>query len=244
MVVVVAYVILNHIDQLFLAGEALAVIAFALQDTPKAFHWSVVDALGYTGHTLRHTGVFQLLMESTVCILKTSVTVKQRMCVGIRSDGFVKGLENQRIVVMLAYDIGHNAPVKKVKYGAEINLVHFNSFIPFELCHIRKPFLIWLVCVKVTVKKVFGYVLRILRLTSAAVATILDGRFDAPDTADAKDTFVIYVNMFVMPKVIIDAAVTLVRALHVDLLDLLGNLLVFQCSDALPAGCPTMVCCS
>ena len=145
---------------------------------------------------------------------------------------------------MLAYSIGHNTPIKKVKYGAEINLVYFNSFIPFEFCDICEPFFIWFIRVKATVKKVFGYVLRILRLTSAAVVAVLDGGFDALDAADTKDTLIIYMDMLVMPKVIIDTAVTLVRALHVDLLDLLCYLLVFQCSDTLIAGCPTVVCCS
>ena len=241
MVVVVAYVVLDHIDQLFLAGETLAVIALALQDAPEAFHRSVVDALGYTGHTLFHTGVLQFLMERAVRVLKASITVKQRMRVGIRSNGFVKGLENQRIIVMLAYNIRHDTPVEKVKNGAEIDLVHFNSFIPFEFCDICEPFFIWLISVKIAVKKIFGYILWILCLTSAAVVTVFDGGFDALDAAEAKDAFVIHMDMLVMPKVIIDAAVTLVRVLHVDLLNLFGYLFVLQRSSALLAGCPTVV---
>ena len=244
MVVVVAYVVLDHIDQLLLAGETLAVIAFALQDAPKAFHRSVVDALGYTGHTLRHTGVLQFLMERAVRILKASVTVKQRMHVRISRNGLVEGLENQWVIIAVTHYIGHNTSVKKIKYGAEIDLVHFNSFIPFEFRYIRKPFFIWLIGVKIAVKKIFGYVLRILRLTGTAVVTILDGRFDALDAAEAKDTLVIHMDMLVMPKVIIDAAITFVRVFHVDLLNLLGYLFILQRSGALLAGCPTMVRCS
>ena len=76
MVVVITNVILNHIDQLFLAGKTLAVIAFPLQDTPETFHWSIIDALGYSRHTLCHTGIFNFLMEYSVSILKASVAVK------------------------------------------------------------------------------------------------------------------------------------------------------------------------
>ena len=94
MVVVVTNIILNHIDQLFLGGKTLTVVAFSFQDTPESLHRPIVDAFGYTGHTLRHTGILQLLVERTVCVLIAPVAVKQGMCLRIRSDGLVQSLED------------------------------------------------------------------------------------------------------------------------------------------------------
>ena len=75
-VVVVANIIFNHIDQFFSAGKAFAVIAFPFQEAPKALHRPIVNALGHTGHTLRHTGFLQLVVEDSVGILKSSVAME------------------------------------------------------------------------------------------------------------------------------------------------------------------------
>lgn len=98
-VVVLANIILNHIDQFFFAGKAFAVVPFSLQDAPEAFHWPVINTLGHTRHTLRHACLLQLVMEDTIGILKTSVTMEQRMCIRIALYGTVKGLKNQRVVI-------------------------------------------------------------------------------------------------------------------------------------------------
>ena len=72
-------------------------------------------------------------MKGSSGILKPSVAVKQRMSIGVGFHGFVKGFVDKWIVIMLAEDIGHNAPVVQVKDGAQIELVYRNTFIPLEL---------------------------------------------------------------------------------------------------------------
>ena len=89
-VVVVGNVVLNHLHKLFAAGEPLAVISLSFQNAPETFHWTVVNALGNSGHTLLHLGFLQLVVEHSVCVLKTSVAVEQRMCVGV---GFYSGIQ-------------------------------------------------------------------------------------------------------------------------------------------------------
>ena len=74
--VVIADVILNHIDQSFLAVEPLTVVAFPLEDTPEALHGAIVNAMRNTGHTLRHIRFLNLVVKSSVRILESPVTME------------------------------------------------------------------------------------------------------------------------------------------------------------------------
>lgn len=242
-VVVVTDIIFNHIDQLFFRGKALAVVPFPLQDAPKAFHRAVVNALSHAGHALHHAGLLQLVMEGSIGILKAPITMKQRMSVRIGFHGPVKGLKNQGVVIPATYHKGNNTTVIEIQDRTEIDLVYLKALIPFELCYICKPFLIWLVRMEVSVKDIFGYVLWILCPYCAAVVIVLDGGLDALSPADAENALVVHMNMFVVTQVVIDAAVTFIRAFHIDLLNFLRKLLVLYCSDASFPGCPTMVSC-
>ena len=60
-------------------------------------------------------------------------------------------------------------------------------------------------------KNVFCGVLRILRTSGAAVAAVFNGGFNALLSAYPKDTLVIYMNAVVVPKVIVYAAIALIR---------------------------------
>ena len=60
-------------------------------------------------------------------------------------------------------------------------------------------------------KNVFCDVLRILRTSGAAVAAVFNGGFNALLSAYSKDTLVIYMNAVVVPKVIVYAAIALIR---------------------------------
>ena len=73
--IVIGDVFFNHLDKTFPGGKPSAIIALAFENTPKAFHWSVINAVRHAGHTLHHPGLFQLRMKNTVRILKASVTV-------------------------------------------------------------------------------------------------------------------------------------------------------------------------
>ena len=182
--VVITDEVLYHLNQIFLAGETLAVITLPFQDTPEALHRAVVDAVRHARHALLHPSLFELVMKCPVRVLKSSVAVEQRMGVRIGLDRFVKGLVYQHVVIALADDIADDAPVTEIENGAEINLVHLYAFVPLEFCHVREPLLVGLICMELTVKKVLCYVLRVLRLPRAAVAAVLDGRLDPLVAAD------------------------------------------------------------
>jgi hypothetical protein len=121
------------------------------------------------------------------------------MCAGVGFYGPVNGLENQRVVIPVADHIGNNAAVIEVEDRAEINLVHLDTLIPFELSNICEPFLVRLVRMEVAVKKILRYILRILCPPRAAVVIVLDGGLDAFDPTEAKNALVVHMDMLVVP---------------------------------------------
>lgn len=62
--VVIANILLDHLNKLVLADEPSAVIAFPFQDAPEALHRAVINAMRYAGHTLRHSRLHELVVES------------------------------------------------------------------------------------------------------------------------------------------------------------------------------------
>ena len=231
-VVVVTDIIFNHIDQLFFRGKAVAVVSFPLQYAPKAFHRAVVNALSHAGHALLHAGFLQFVMECAIGVLKAPVTMKQRMSVRIGFYGPVEGLKNQGVVIPVTYDMGNNTAIIEIQDRAEIDLVYLDALIPFELCYIGQPFLIRLVRMEVAIKKILGYILRILRPPRTAVVAVLDGGLDALSPADAENALIIYMDMLIMPKVVVDSSVAFIRVFHMDLLDLLRKFLILHSPGA------------
>ena len=55
------------------------------------------------------------------------------MCARIGLHRLVKGLENQRIIVALMENIGHDTPVAKIEDGTQIELMDFDSLIPLVI---------------------------------------------------------------------------------------------------------------
>ena len=98
-IVVVVDIVFDHSYKLFAAVEALAIITFSLQDPPKSFHWSIVDALRYSGHTLSHAGIFQFGMECPVGVLESSVAVAKGSSSRISGYCLIERSEHQRIVI-------------------------------------------------------------------------------------------------------------------------------------------------
>ena len=103
-IIVVADVIGDHLNQLLLAGEAISVVTFALQDAPEPLHGSIINALGYAGHTLCHSSLLQFVVEYSVCILKPSIRMKDRVSIWIYLHRLVKGLEYKRVIVSISDD--------------------------------------------------------------------------------------------------------------------------------------------
>ena len=112
--VVIANILLDHLNKLVLAGEPSAVIAFTFQDAPEALHRAVINAMRHAGHTLRHPSLHKLVVEGTVGVLKPSVAVEQRMRVRIGLHSLVEGFENQWVIVVFTEHVGHDAPVAEV----------------------------------------------------------------------------------------------------------------------------------
>lgn len=70
---------------------------------------------------------------------------------------------------------------------------------------------------------------------------ILDRGLDISHLANSQHSLVIHIDAVVMPQVIIDPAVSLVRALCVDALDLLGQFLILYSPATLPPAGPPVV---
>lgn len=64
------------------------------------------------------------------------------------------------------------------------------------------------------------------------MAGVLNGRFDIPGPANTQHTLVVDMDTLVMAQFVVDPAVTLIRALCMDTLDLLCQRLVLGCSAA------------
>lgn len=150
------------------------------------------------------------------------------MCVRVSFYRLVESLEYQRVVVSFTDDVGDNSPVIEIQNGAEVDLMHYNTLIPFELCDIGKPFFIGLVCMELTIQQIVGNILRILRLPCAAMIVVFDGGFNILCPTDTKDALIVDVDIVVMLQIIIDAAVSLIWTVHVYLLYFFGKRFVFS----------------
>ena len=98
-VVVVIDIVFNHGYKLFAAAEAFAIVSFSLKDPPESFHRTVIYALRYSGHALRHAGILQFGMECPVGILEATVTMAKRCCSWISGYCLIESSEHQRIVI-------------------------------------------------------------------------------------------------------------------------------------------------
>ncbi len=119
---------------------------------------------------------------------------------------------------------------------------YFYALIPLELRHIGEPLLIGLGGMELTVEQVLCDVLRILYPTCTAVVAVFNGGLNPSGPADTQNALVIHMNVFVVPEIVIDAPVALVRAVHVDLLNLFSQLRVFCGPETQLAGRPFVVC--
>lgn len=239
--IVITDIVFNHLDEVPLAGEPSAVIALPLQNPPEALHRAVINAVGNTGHTLRHPRLHKLLVKCPVRVLKTSVAMEQRMYIWIRLDRLVKGFENQRIVVALTEYVGHDAPVTEIQNGTQIEFVHLSSLIPLEFCYIGKPLLVGLCSIELPVQKIFSKILRILRLPGASAVVVFHGGAYVSGSADAEHPLVIDVDTMVMAQIVIEPPVALIWAFLVDLFNLVRKAFVLRSSPAQFSGCPFVV---
>src|SRR5699024_9502350 len=109
--VVIMDITANHFHQFSTVRETTSIIALSLQDALKTFLGAIVNAAANTRHTLCHTSIDQPLVEVTVGILKSTVTVEDRMCIRIFLDCLCKSVEHKFIVVCIPNRKGNNTSV-------------------------------------------------------------------------------------------------------------------------------------
>ena len=119
--------------------------------------------------------------------------------------------------------------------------MYFNALIPLEFRDVGKPLLVGSVRMKLAVKQILGDVLRVLCLPGAAVVAVLDCGLDARGAADAKDAFVVDMDIVIVPQLVVDSTIAFVRAFHVDLLHFLGKRLVLRRSGTQLARRPLVI---
>lgn len=122
--------------------------------------------------------------------------------------------------------------------------MYFFSYVILELCYIGQPFLIWKICMELSVKQILGGMLWILCLPGTPVIFVLNCGFDILLTADSQNTLLIYSDIVIMIQIILDSTIPFIRALCMNSLNDLCNPFIFYLSLALVSAQPTVVCCS
>ena len=224
--VIVADVVLNSRNQILPGRESPTIILFALQDAPEAFHWTIVNTVRNSGHTLLHMVFLQPRTELLARILETSVTVEQRPGVRFKCHSCIKGVHNQRIVIVVSDLVSYNPAVIKIQNGAQVYLVNFDADVILELCHIGKPFLVRCVSMKIPVQIVLCDMCRIIAVPSATLRLPLNRRLDMLFSADSKDPLIIDIDIMMPVKFVPYSAISHIRMPLMDGLDFFCNLLV------------------
>ena len=215
---VVRYVRLYRVDEFLPRSEFPAVVHLALQDAPETFHRPVVCAVRNARHALRHARLHELVVEVLVRVLEAAIAVEQGMRVRMSFHGLVKGLEDQRVVVPVANHVGHRHAVAEIEDEAQIDLLRRSVCrMVLELRHVRDPFLVASVSVKITAEYVFRRVVRIDGRPSAAVVPILYNGAQLLLSADAQDALVVDVQAVVVLDLVTDSPVAHVGIFFVDI---------------------------
>ena len=239
--VVVADIIFNHVHKAFPIRKFVTVVAFTLDNAPESLHGPIVYAVCHSGHALGHAGFFQLGMEYSVRVLKSSVAVEDGMRIGVCLDGGIKCVINQRVVVAVSNHIGNDAPVVQIKNGAEIDLALLIVLVPFEFRNIRQPLLVWSIRMEVPVKNILRQILRICGIPCTTMVRILDGGLYVTAAADLQGAFVADVDIVVSFQLIPDTTVTFVRTFGVDLFSKVCNTFILFLSFGQSSGKPVVV---
>ena len=228
--VVVLNEILNHGDQAGSVSKAHSVILFSFQDSPKPFHWPVINTFGYSGHALGHSGFGQHTVECTVSVLEASVTMAQRVCIRIRGNRCPECVKHQWIVVNIPDRIADNPPVIQIQDGTEIYLLYLNTNVVLEFSNIGQPFLVGFVCFEFPVQQIICQIIRILALPGTSMVAVLNCGFNPAAPADPKYPFVIHMSIVVPIQFIFKSAISHLRMLLVDILNQISNAFVFSSS--------------
>ena len=93
------------------------------------------------------------------------------------------------------------------------------SLVSLEFGHIGEPLLIGLCGIKLSVQKILSKILRVLRLSGAAMVVVLDRGTDISDPADAEHPLVVDMDAAVMAQIVIEPPVALIRTFRMELFE-------------------------
>ena len=89
--------------------KSAEVVHFRFQHSPKTFHWTIVNTSSDSGHALTHFSSLEFFIESLACVLISSVTMEQRMCIRIEGNCFVEVIKHKLIIVAVANRIRYDS---------------------------------------------------------------------------------------------------------------------------------------
>lgn len=101
--------------------------------------------------------------------------------------------------------------------------MYLNTLIPFDFCHIGKPFLIRLLRMELAVQQVFSKILGSLCPPGAATVIVLHSEADIFDPADTQHPFIFDVDTIVMTEIVIQSPVTFIRVFKINFFNLVGQ---------------------
>ena len=168
------------------------------------------------------------MVERSVRILETSVTVAQRVRIRIGGNCFLERIKHQRIVVCISDHIAYNPSVIQIQDSAEIYLFHFNAYIILEFSNISQPFLVRFVCVEFPVQQIISQIIRILTFLGTSMAFVLNSGFNPAAPADSKHPFVIHMGIVVPIQFILESAVSHLRMFFMNILNQISNALILS----------------
>ena len=144
-------VFFNSRDQFLLISEFSQIVHLRFQDSPKSFHRAIVNTMSNSGHTLHHLCGIQLCPKILVCILESTVTVEQWVCIGIVLNCFIKGVKYQFVIVAGTNFIRHNSSVIEIKNCAKVYLVNLQTVVLLKFRYVRQPLFVRFVRMKLPV---------------------------------------------------------------------------------------------
>jgi len=119
-VIVEIYVAFNGSCQAIIILKTGKIVHFAFENAPETFHGVVVNAATDARHALCHSGLVQFKLKLFTGILKTSVTMKQRVSVRILRNDQIKGFKYEVVIVVSHHGVRDNTFVLKVEDCAQI----------------------------------------------------------------------------------------------------------------------------
>ena len=105
----------NCSGQFFGGCEFVQIIHLGFEQSPETFHRSVVYASTDARHTLPHMCFLQFGVEDFTCILKTSVAVKQRVCIRISGNRIIKSIKYKLVIVAFPDSVRNNPSVIQIE---------------------------------------------------------------------------------------------------------------------------------